>query len=482
MSIIKEFREFFLRSVQTNSGSKPDIETGYATTYTIITDSGTPQTVYNRFLKDHFPSEGVFRKLFESITFKLNPEDTASVSLQGLIKLATDAQIQARAKAENSFSLGITPKNLPRVTGNLVSSSFVDESYLYTINRNNNYDISSFGVVGSNLVIELNNATTFSVPLSDIDVLGDVVNSISYNAGTGQLSIIMNGGAKNVSTTLTDLGDTITGINLTGAYVLEITTDAPATHTVDLSSLLGDSVDSGSFDIGTGVLTLTRTLGSDITIDLSALDNPGDNITSLSINLSTSVLTIVTDLGNHTIDLTGWKQTIVDEATKSYDIYSSTPLVLTTNYQIALSVENIPIGVYVAWFECEIDDNQPSQRTSEHVTGIINVGGVDQAESERDLLIHPFVSYDTVHVASSSGGGTTKEIAVFTFGGTKETLEGEGYKLKHQFLCSTDKFEITGTPKNIIVKMKAYQPGRFSFFKGILHISKVSEINLTFDT
>ena len=62
MPEIKEFREFFLRATKVTSGSRPDKEIPFPVQYTV---NGSNR--YNRFLKDHAPSEKVFKKLFESI-------------------------------------------------------------------------------------------------------------------------------------------------------------------------------------------------------------------------------------------------------------------------------------------------------------------------------------------------------------------------------------------------------------------------------
>lgn len=108
MSVIKEFREFFLRAISVSSGTKPDQEAGFPTQYTV-----NGKTVFNRFLKKHFPSEDVFKKLFESVTFKLNPEDTATEDEQGLVKRATQLQFDSGAEDDgNGKSLYATPAQI----------------------------------------------------------------------------------------------------------------------------------------------------------------------------------------------------------------------------------------------------------------------------------------------------------------------------------------------------------------------------------
>lgn len=112
-SIIQEFREFFLRNVQVNSGSKADKEMNFPIKYQV----GSSQ-VFNRFLKDNFPSENVFSKLFNSITFKLNLEDTATTKNQGLVRLATNTEVQNNTNNTNiDYSNVIQPGQLPLILG-----------------------------------------------------------------------------------------------------------------------------------------------------------------------------------------------------------------------------------------------------------------------------------------------------------------------------------------------------------------------------
>lgn len=117
MSVIKEFREFFLRKLRVTSGAKKDNESNYPTTYTVTLPDGTTRVAYNRFLKDHFPSEDVFRKLFESVVFKLNQEDTALETMQGGGKLATDAQSWSGDIIDSTteFSRIVVPSQLPTI-------------------------------------------------------------------------------------------------------------------------------------------------------------------------------------------------------------------------------------------------------------------------------------------------------------------------------------------------------------------------------
>jgi hypothetical protein len=97
MPEIKEFREFFLRATKVTSGSRPDKEIPFPVQYVV---NGSSK--YNRFLKDHAPSEKVFKKLFESLTFKLNSDDSATEAQQGLVRFATDLEATNADSAANS--------------------------------------------------------------------------------------------------------------------------------------------------------------------------------------------------------------------------------------------------------------------------------------------------------------------------------------------------------------------------------------------
>ena len=111
MAITKESREFFLRAAKVTVGSKADQEVGYPVAYSVL-----GETKFNRFLQGHFPSEGVMQKLFESLTFKLNAEDTSTLDAQGLSKIASDQNAYDRVNTDaDSMATHIRPSQLPVV-------------------------------------------------------------------------------------------------------------------------------------------------------------------------------------------------------------------------------------------------------------------------------------------------------------------------------------------------------------------------------
>lgn len=126
MPIVKEFREFFVRNTKVSTGTKPDQESNYPVTYVV---NGV--TKFNRFLKDHFPTKGIYEKLFESITFKLNKEDTAKTTEQGLAKIASDANaISGTSNASNDYTAVVVPHQLPDVvlTDDAINDTLISTS------------------------------------------------------------------------------------------------------------------------------------------------------------------------------------------------------------------------------------------------------------------------------------------------------------------------------------------------------------------
>lgn len=108
---IKEHKAFFLRNIVVSTGSKPDKETNFPLKYLV---KGIQK--FNRFLAGNVPSQSVFEKLFESIPFKLDVEDTATTSVQGLVKKASDASAITRTNPIlNDFVIAAQIHQLPDI-------------------------------------------------------------------------------------------------------------------------------------------------------------------------------------------------------------------------------------------------------------------------------------------------------------------------------------------------------------------------------
>lgn len=147
MAAIKEFSDFFLRDIKVNSGSTPDQEVNYPTDYLV---NGVLKK--NRFLKNHVPTEGVFRKLFASIPFKLNTTDTASTTEQGLVKVATDANAYNRTSAvDGAMREVIQPHQLPEIKNQLITTQSITGNIntgFPTITNVSDVDIIKFSIDG----------------------------------------------------------------------------------------------------------------------------------------------------------------------------------------------------------------------------------------------------------------------------------------------------------------------------------------------
>lgn len=115
--MINEYKEFFLREETVLSGDKADQEVNIPTTSFVTTCKGKEKK-YNRLLPTHYPTLQIMYKFLSSITFKLNPEDTATSSTQGLVKMATDNAAATNVKGELSFSEAISPHQLPTIISN----------------------------------------------------------------------------------------------------------------------------------------------------------------------------------------------------------------------------------------------------------------------------------------------------------------------------------------------------------------------------
>ena len=227
MAIIKEFREFFLRNIKLPIGTKKDQENNVDVTYTAIID-GVSKTVYNRFLKNNYPSEDVFKKLFESITFKLNTEDTATTSEQGLVKIATDNQVQLGTSTINGYQLVPKPSQV---------------LYVYTVNSlpipNNNLRAGNFKV-GDLFLIVLTTSADFGklyvctdANIPTFSLLG-VTHPIPIGGTTGQVIEKINSTNFNIQWATPMLPN---GTKIAMLYISQTGTNAPTA--VEIKNSIG---------------------------------------------------------------------------------------------------------------------------------------------------------------------------------------------------------------------------------------------------
>jgi len=213
-----EFREFFLRQVAVNVGPKPDQEVGFPTQY-YVTINGTPTLKYNRFLANHYPSGTVFDKLFNSITFKKNVEDTATETAQGLVRLATYLEAIGHKDAlSTAFANIVRPSHIPQIDTVLRAS---DTAVTMTGNTNTSTSIT-------NVLNADGNKLSYGDPIVGTDIpAGAYV--ISFTPGVTHGTILISAAATGttVGVTLT-FTNTVAGLKITKA----IRTDGTFSRTV----------------------------------------------------------------------------------------------------------------------------------------------------------------------------------------------------------------------------------------------------------
>lgn len=207
---VAEFKQFFLRNQAVNFGQYPDQENGYPYFYnvTVTNPDGSTRTVVvgNRFNSGDVPSNATFAKLFESCAFLLNSSDTAKLDRQGLVKKPNGLQIANKVHTDTgSYTIGVTPANLPVVESNITnptnisitkkyfavgtnveisSPSTTDEVYeKYVLNYTNppNYETYKL-IVANNPSANIN---TFPVEV-DVDSYNKVLESgLNYSISEG---------------------------------------------------------------------------------------------------------------------------------------------------------------------------------------------------------------------------------------------------------------------------------------------------------
>jgi len=188
-----EYKEFFVRQNTVVTGGVPDQEASFPTKELVLKPDGTTSLEYNRFLKGHFPSEKVYKKFMNSITFKLNHEDTASRDVQGLVRIAIGKNIVDGVDFDRDiingfnrdFTTVVVPSTLPIVSAgaNVTVTARIrkvsDDSMVLTILAGDrelyylDYEVAANS--GSNLVepfrIKLVKGDTLAVDANDASML-----------------------------------------------------------------------------------------------------------------------------------------------------------------------------------------------------------------------------------------------------------------------------------------------------------------------
>lgn len=291
MSTIKEKKEFFLRAIQVPIGANADMETGFPIEYTITLPDGVNQVVKNRFLAGHFPNEDVFKKLFESQTFKLNVGDTASTTTQGLVKVGTEAQLLQRLTVDaDGFTL-IYPIS---IVEDVLMSNVIDITY-----------------TAPNLIITYRNGSTLSIDLGSTSSTSrwHIVNTtdalLTLAGVAGDVAIVANlknqvfvhDGADWTPTTIR-LSDQTSVTETAASYDIKVTYNGSTTTLVSIpkqnyitASRIG-TVTTLTYLSPTGGVLWTHTIQENILV--TAFNNPDGSISLYNgaVNITNLITTI----------------------------------------------------------------------------------------------------------------------------------------------------------------------------------------------
>jgi len=144
--MIKEFREFFIRTTKVFTGNKSDQELNYPIDNVVNTCNGK-ELKYNRLLSQHYASDDVIKKFLESITFKLNPEDTAKHTEQGLSLKANDYEAADNYIELSDFVRTLQSHQLPVMVDDM--NILIPHKY-YDLTNGNIYNNLALAIASGN--------------------------------------------------------------------------------------------------------------------------------------------------------------------------------------------------------------------------------------------------------------------------------------------------------------------------------------------
>jgi hypothetical protein len=291
MSTIKEKKEFFLRAIQVPIGANADMETGFPIEYTITLPDGVNQVVKNRFLAGHFPNEDVFKKLFESQTFKLNVGDTASTTTQGLVKVGTEAQLLQRLTVDaDGFTL-IYPISIVEdvLMSNVIDITYTAPNLIITYRNGSTLSIN-LGSTSStprwHIVNTTNDLLTLAGVAGDVAIVADIKNQVFAHDGADW------------TPTTIRLSDQTSVTETTSTYDIKVTYNGSTTTLVSIpkqnyitASRIG-TVTTLTYLSPTGGVLWTHTIQENILV--TAFNNPDGSISLYNgaVNITNLITTI----------------------------------------------------------------------------------------------------------------------------------------------------------------------------------------------
>ena len=329
MATIIEYREFFLNMDNVNIPLKPKMEPSFSKTVEV---DGI--TIGRIFLNGHRPDQDVFSKLFQSIVFKLNPEDWATVTNRGIVRLAGFNDIST--PTEESLTAATTVRNLPKVlqgtnsttlgtTGNLtfpnlpnnivqVTEQIIDARTDYTINANAEFLEwlrNAFTAVDTRITNAINQAVNGVAPTTyNFGAENGLSNVVSGTTSPVQVNYRFSGGSITVPSVIFNTANT-SGFRIGTTSIMEVRDrnvflSATSTSNMTRSFLLSDDTNNGGTTLNTSSFRVGAPLSPSTNVMLrveGTVQASGDFVSSSDERLKTSITPFVSAL--HLIDRIG---------------------------------------------------------------------------------------------------------------------------------------------------------------------------------
>ena len=192
----------------------------------IINADGT-KVPGTRFRDKDSPTEQTFKELFDSITFILNKEDTASESYQGLVKTASGSNAKNNTPPNDGFTYAAQIKNLPTVKDKTQTIKSLTAKLVTAVANpssldNNDYTVELSTEFISFLSTELDtlqaNINSVSAGVPDMSSIQSDITAIQGNIVSLQGSLATN--TANIATNTASLATNTTNIATNNAAAI----------------------------------------------------------------------------------------------------------------------------------------------------------------------------------------------------------------------------------------------------------------------
>ena len=213
----------------------------------IINADGT-KVPGTRFRDKDSPTEQTFKELFDSITFILNKEDTASESYQGLVKTASGSNAKNNTPPNDGFTYAAQIKNLPTVKDKTQTIKSLTAKLVTAVANpssldNNDYTVELSTEFISFLSTELDtlqaNINSVSAGVPDMSSIQSDITAIQGNIVSLQGSLATN--TANIATNTASLATNTTNIATKTSNIATTTAAIAAVNPAD-NRFLGEIV------------------------------------------------------------------------------------------------------------------------------------------------------------------------------------------------------------------------------------------------